>query len=74
MYQAITSPVQSPWELTIQLTHQAISLRQKLLLASKSPAADIPYDDVLAHIIWLVIVVEDLIPFMILKKWVNDKK
>ena len=44
------------------------------MLASKSPAADIPYDDVLAHIIWLVIVVEDLIPFMILKKWVNDKK
>ena len=44
-----------------------MSLTQKLLLASKSPATDIPFHDVLVHIICFVTVVEDAIPFIIPK-------
>ena len=43
-----------------------MSLRQKLLLTSKYPGADIPFDDVSTHICF-VTTVEDAIPFVIPK-------
>ena len=50
-----------------------MSLRQELLLAPKSPGTDIPFHDVLAHMIYFVTVVENLIPFRILKTVKRDK-
>ena len=41
-----------------------MSLGQKLLLASKRPDTDIPFDDVLAHMICFVTVVIQVIPFV----------
>ena len=58
--------MQSPLELTIQFTYQTMNLRQKFLLASKSPSVDILFDDVLTHIKYLVAVVEEVIHFIIL--------
>ena len=49
-------------------------LRQKILLASKNPRADIPFDDVLAHTICFEDVAEDVIPFTIPKTVKKDKK
>ena len=43
-----------------------MNLRQKFLLASKSPSVDILFDDVLTHIKYLVAVVEEVIHFIIL--------
>ena len=70
LYQTITLLTQSPRESTIQLTEQTMSLSQKLLLVSKSPGADmpfnqqifqnIPFDDDLAHVTLFVIVIEDV--------------
>ena len=53
LYQALTSLAQSPQESTIQFTYRAMSLRQKLVLASKSPGAEIPFDEVLAKRLFL---------------------
>ena len=47
--------------------------QKKLLIVSKSPSADIPFDDALAHIICFVTVVKDIMPF-ILPKTVNKNK
>ena len=52
-YQALTSLAQSPQKSTIQFTCRVISLRQKLVLASKSPGAEIPLDDPLAKRLFL---------------------
>ena len=46
-----------------------MNLRQKVLLASKSPSVDILFDDVLTHIKYLVAVVEEVIHFIILLAW-----
>ena len=48
-------------------------MRQKFLLASESPGPDILFD-VLAYIIFYVIVVEDVISFIIPKTVKKDKK
>ena len=50
-----------------------MSLRQKLLIVSKSLGANITFDDVLAHT-YFVTVVEDVIPFIIPKTVKKDKK
>ena len=49
-------------------------LRQKILLASKNPGADIPFDDVLAHAVCFEDVAEDVIAFTIPKTVKKDKK
>ena len=43
-----------------------MNLRQKVLLASKSPSVDILFDDVLTHIIYFATVVKEVIYFIIL--------
>ena len=53
LYQALTSLAKSPEESTIQFTYRALNLRQKLVLASKSPGAERPIDKVLAKRLFL---------------------
>ena len=53
LYQTLTSQAQSPQESAIQFTYRAMSLRQKLVVASKSPGAEIPFDDVLGKRLFL---------------------
>ena len=53
LYQALTSLAQSPQESSIQFTYRAMSLRPKLVLASKSPGAEILFDEVLAKRLFL---------------------
>ena len=53
LYQALTSLAQSPQESTIQFTYRCMSVRQKLVLASKSPGVEIPFDEVLAKRLFL---------------------
>ena len=48
-----TSLAKSPEESTIQFTYRAMNLRQKLVLASKSPGAETPIDKVLAKRLFL---------------------
>ena len=44
LYQALNSLTQSPQETATQFVYRAMSLRQKLILASKCPGAEIPFD------------------------------
>ena len=53
LYQALTSLAQSPQESTIQFTYRCMSVRQKLVLASKSPGVEIPFDEVLTKRLFL---------------------
>ena len=53
LYQALMSLAQRPQKSTIQFTYRAMSLRQKLVLASKSHGAEIPFYEVFAKRLFL---------------------